>query len=741
MTKFLKISASILISFLTVFLIAFSTYAIITKNAVLDPKKLTGAGQNVTIYDDDGNEIISASLDAKNKSVSLKNLQPHTVNAFIASEDRTFYKHSGLNYKRMIKALFKNIAARSFKEGASTISQQLIKNTHLSNDKTIKRKLNEIKLTKKLEKKYTKDEILEMYLNTIYFGHNCYGLQSAAEFYFNKKAENLSLTESATIVGLLTSPNNYSPFKNPEKSLLRRNIVLKSMLSCGYIDNGEYSAAINEPLNAVKSTRESVCGDYVSAIFDEIDEIDFDYYALTDGCKIKTYLKADLQKFIESTEYKCDNSVIVTDNLTGGVNAYKSTIGGAKRQPGSTVKPLFVYAPAIEEKLINPYTKILDEKVDFNGYSPENYDKKYHGFISVAESLKNSYNVPAIKTLNALTLPKCEKYLTAMDIKLDDEEKNLSLALGGMKYGLTIQEIADKYSIFPNGGNYRPSHFIKEIVSKDGKTLYKNQTVANHVYSKGTCSLINDMLLQTTKSGTAKKLKDLNFDVAAKTGTCGNADGNTDAYAIGYTSQNCVAVWLGNADNSRSAITGGKDCCNVLKPLLREMYSDGKPYALDTTTDTVTVGIDQEEYNENNKFVIADNACPKLNILNIKVLKGCEPQEQSDRFTNPSILVPTISVKNNVVYIELCHAKYYSFIVKRGKNGIFETIYDGNWQETIIDNPSEGYYSYIVTPYYKNGHEVHFGKEIILPSVNLSGDGRSPQIKIPDIAYKDWYNQ
>ncbi|MDE6001622.1 MAG: transglycosylase domain-containing protein, partial [Clostridia bacterium] len=230
-------------------MVLFSAYAIITKNAVLDPNKLTGAGQNVTIYDDNGNEIISASLDAKNKSVSLKNLQPQTVNAFIASEDRTFYNHNGLNYKRMVKALFKNIAAGSFKEGASTISQQLIKNTHLSNDKTIKRKLNEIKLTRKLEKKYEKDEILEMYLNTIYFGHNCYGLQSAAEFYFNKKAENLNLTESATIVGLLTSPNNYSPFKNPEKSLSRRNVVLKSMLDCGYIESGEYSAAINEPLN------------------------------------------------------------------------------------------------------------------------------------------------------------------------------------------------------------------------------------------------------------------------------------------------------------------------------------------------------------------------------------------------------------------------------------------------------------------------------------------------------------
>ncbi len=741
MTKFLKISAIILICVLTVLLILFSTYAIITKNAVLDPNKLTGAGQNVLIYDDDGNEVISASLDAKNKSVSIKNLQPQTINAFIASEDRSFYKHNGLNYKRMVKALFKNIASRSFKEGASTISQQLIKNTHLSNDKTIKRKLNEIKLTKKLEKKYDKDEILEMYLNTIYFGHNCYGLQSAAEFYFNKKAENLDLTESATLVGLLTSPNNYSPFKNPEKSLSRRNIVLKCMADCGYIDNATYSEAIKEPLNAVKTTREDLYGDYVSALFDEIEEIDFDYYALNDGCVIKTYLKPDLQKYIESIKYAWDNSVIVTDNLSGGVNAYKSTICGAKRQPGSTVKPIFVYAPSIEERLLNPYTKIMDEKIDYNGYSPENFDKQYHGFVTVRDSIKNSYNVPAVKTLNALTIPKCEKYLTAMDVKLDDDEKNLSLSLGGMKYGLSLKEIADKYSIFPNGGNYRPSHFIKEILSKDGKTLYKNDAISNNVFSKGTCSLINDILLETAKSGTAKKLKELNFDVAAKTGTCGNGEGNTDAYAISYTSQNCVAVWLGNADNKRSGITGGTDCCNILKPLLSNMYANGKPDPLDTESDTVTIGIDREEYNENNKFIIADSYSPELNVMNIKVLKGNEPLQVSDRFVNPSIKTPSITVNNNVVNINLCHAKYYSFIIKRGQNGKFETIYDGNWQQTISDKPNEGYYTYSVTPYYKNGSNVFFGKEIVLPPINLTNDNKAPQIKIPDIAYKDWYNQ
>lgn len=741
MTKFLKILTIIVLSVFIIFAALYITYAVITKDAVLNPDKLIGYGQNVTIFDSDGNEITSASIEAQKKSVALRNLNEDTVNAFIASEDRTFYKHNGLNYKRILKALYVNITSGSIKEGASTISQQLIKNTHLSQDKTIKRKLNEIKLTKQLEKRYEKDEILEMYLNTIYFGHNCYGLQSAAEFYFNKKAENLNLTESATIVGLLTSPNNYSPFKNPDKSIKRRNTVLNSMLECGYIDENTYSAAVNEPLNATQSSSGEKYGSYINAVFDELEELNIDGYMLCEGCIIKTYLKSDAQDFIENTQYPCDNAVIITDNRSGGVKAYKTTINGAKRQPGSTVKPIFVYAPAINEKNINPFTKILDESIDFNGYSPENYDKKFHGWVTVTESLKNSYNVPAVKTLNSLTIKKCEKYLTAMDVKLEDEEKNLSLALGGMKYGLNIKELVDKYGIFPNAGNYRPSRFISEIVSKDGKVLYKNETISNNVFSDGTCSLVNEMLMETTKNGTAKKLKSFNFDIASKTGTCGNSEGNTDAYAVCYTSENCFAVWLGDKDNKRTDITGGNDCCKILKSVLENIYADHSPQPLETVDGTTTVSIDREEYNENNKIIIADPACPKLNILSVKVLKGNEPKEISDRFTKPHISTPKISVTENTVNIQLCHTKYYSFIVNRTKNGQIDKIDDGKWQEKITDSPDGGTYVYSVIPYYENGNNKFFGKEIVLPSVNITQNGKQNQIEIPDIANKDWFNQ
>ena len=214
MKKSLKISLAVLLCIMAATLAAIAAYFAVTADAKLDRAKLVNYGQSINFFDDAGNKIESAAVENSRISVSADELSAHTKNAFIASEDKTFYSHHGLNYGRMAKALIKNIASFSFKEGASTISQQLIKNTHLSNDKTVKRKLKEIRLTKQLERAYSKDEILEMYLNTIYFGHSCYGLQSAAHFYFGKNAEDLDLNESATLAGLLSSPNNYSPFKD-----------------------------------------------------------------------------------------------------------------------------------------------------------------------------------------------------------------------------------------------------------------------------------------------------------------------------------------------------------------------------------------------------------------------------------------------------------------------------------------------------------------------------------------------
>lgn len=733
MNKALKIICAILIMFAAASGIAFATFFIITADTNLQPEKLVDYSKTISVFDDLSNKIEDASYETKRRSVRVENLKEDTINAFIASEDRNFFSHNGLNYKRMLKALYKNVTSRSFKEGASTISQQLIKNTHLNNDKTITRKLKEIKLTKQLERRYDKERILEMYLNTIYFGHNCFGLQSAANFYFGKAASELDLEQSATLVGLLTSPNNYSPFKNPKKCTERRNTVLKNMLDCSFIDRKTYENAAEMPLSAIHNGTSRNSSSYLNAVFDEFEELNIDPYGQFSELNIKTYMNSRAQQTLDRQTAECDYSFFIRNNA-GGVVAFKSSIGNVKRQIGSTAKPIFVYAPALEDKKINIFTKISDEPINYGGYAPENYDKKFHGNVSIADSIKYSYNIPAVKTLNSINLDNVEKYAQKMNINIKSEDKNLALALGGMKDGLTLKELCDAYSVFPNGGNFTPSHYIQEVCDQNGKVIYSDRRAQTRVFSEGTCSLINDVLCETAKSGTAKKLKALNLDVACKTGTCGNKDGNTDAYSVAYTADYCSGVWLGNKDNERLQITGGKDCCNIINEILKTVCGENNK-KLDRQTGTETVEIDREEYDNNCKILLCDSNCPKLNRLKVKVLCNNLPKEQSTKFTNPSIKKPAIIVKNNQINISLCQTKYYSYLVKRNDT----VIYDGKWTKTIIDEPTDGDYEYSVTPYYCDDGKVYCGKEIKLPRVIIKRE--KLQEKVPDIVYKDWFNQ
>ncbi|MBP5242966.1 MAG: transglycosylase domain-containing protein, partial [Clostridia bacterium] len=270
----------------------FVYYQSVTASVKLNTDKLNTAQESVTLFDGEGNPVSQCSFSGKSE-VSFGEIPSHTVNAFLAAEDKNFFSHHGFDYKRMAMALFKNITSFSFKEGASTISQQLVKNTQLSPEKTIKRKLRELKLTKELEKKYGKEEILEMYLNTIYFGHGCFGLESAARFYFNRLPAELSLGQSAVLSGLIKSPNNYSPFKKPENCLKRRNFILKVMQENGYIDASEREKAENEPLPIESARETSAAQCYYSAVMDELEElIGEEFYG---GLKVYTFLDVKLQ--------------------------------------------------------------------------------------------------------------------------------------------------------------------------------------------------------------------------------------------------------------------------------------------------------------------------------------------------------------------------------------------------------------------------------------------------------------
>lgn len=743
MKKSLKILLCIICIFAAVVLSVITAYYVVTAGTKLDESKLEGNEKTVTVYDVQGNIIKEASLLSRRSNVYVDKLNPHTVNAFIASEDKTFFTHNGINLKRILKATYKNLTSRSFKEGASTITQQLIKNTHLNNDKTLTRKIKEIKLAKQLEKRYSKQEILQMYLNIIYFGHNCYGLENASQFYFGIPAEELNLEQSATIVGLLSSPNNYSPFKNPEKCLQRRNVVLKSMLNCKYIDSSTYESTIKLPLSAKQNERNNSHSDYIAEVYSELSDCGIDPYGDFTHLNIYTYFDKNIQDAVDKLNYENDAATIVR-TVAGGVSAYRSTCGQIKRQIGSTAKPIFVYAPAINENKINLFTKICDEPIDFNGYRPENYDKKYRGYVSVEDAIIQSLNVPAVKTLNNLTVNTASRYAKAMKVELPAEDKNLSLALGAMSQGLTIKELCDCYSVFPADGNYTKSAFIAKICDEKGNIYYKNSIKTKKVFEKSTCSLINRALIEATKSGTAKKLKEINFDVACKTGTCGTKEGNTDAYALSYTSQYLIGVWAGDKANKKLDITGGKDCCELTKELLNEIYKENTVPPLDTNSGVCEIQLDKDEYENNNRIILCDDNCPKLNRIKAVCSKSNLPKEKSTAFTKPTIKKPTIIVDNNNISIILCQTKYYEYIVKRRNNGKFDIIYSGKWKDKIFENLPSGEYEYCVVPYYSSLDKKFYGEEIWLPKIIIKSstpiEKDKPEEQIPDIVKKDWFD-
>ena len=738
MAKCVKIISIILIIMLTAILAAIASYFIVTSGTRLDPEKLEAGRRVVTIYDKDGNRLENASVSDQRVNIDANDLHDYTKNAFIASEDRDFYRHNGLNYKRMLKALYRNVTSFRFREGASTISQQLIKNTHLTGDKTISRKLKEIRLTRQLEKKYDKDTILSMYLNTIYFGHNCYGLDSAAHFYFNVDAEDLTLNQSATIAGLLSSPNNYSPFKNAEKCKARRDLVLKSMLECGFISEDEYNENVRMPIGAVENRPKSRYGDYITAMFDELGGLDIDPYSTDEQLNVYTCLDRDLQLSVEEMQFDCDNAVIVR-NREGGIEAFKSTIGQAKRQIGSTAKPIFVYAPAIDSSKIHLFTRIEDAPVNYGGYSPENYDKKYHGTVTAEESIIYSYNIPAVKVLNAMGVDNAAKYAENMGVTLSDDDKNLALALGGMKSGLDLRQLTDCYSALQNDGNFSNSYIIAKVTSQSGKVLYERSGGKRRVFSEGTAHLMTDALIKTNEQGTGRYLKERGYQLATKTGTCGNQDGNTDAYAVSYTTEHCIAVWLGDKDNKRLEITGGNDCCKKMKEILDNLYADTTPPPFDTNAGTKEIEIDRQEYEMCGNVLLSDDHSPILNRLKVKCLSTNIPKVKSNNFSKPSIKKPSILVDNTKICIVLYQTKYYEYLIYRQNDKGKKLIYDGKWQEKIEDCPSDGSYLYSVVAYYDDGKNKFVGDEIVLPQVRVSS--ATTRQTLPDIVNRDWCNE
>ena len=733
--KILTISA---LFFLICLLTFFGYYFIVTGNVSLQSEKLNFQEENIRVYDNEGAIINAVLPHGEARSISLQDVPEKTKLAFINTEDKLFFTHNGFDYKRMLKAILCNLKSGKFQQGASTISQQLIKNTHLSQEKTLKRKLKEWKLTKRLEKKYSKEEILEKYLSVIYFGHNCFGLNSASNFYFGKSVNELDLADSAVLAGLVQSPNNYSPFKNPQNCLRRKEIVLRLMQKNGSITEKEKQIALEKPLPTQPHV-DNRLSSYMRFVFDEFSALSQEYDFTVGGrIEIHTYLDKNLQNAIETiaNEYNSsDKNLTVLDAKNHGFKACVSTLGESRRLPGSLIKPLLVYAPALEENVISPATPILDEKINYAGYAPNNYDGTFHGYVSARECLAQSLNVPAVKLLETITVERAVEYLKTMQLPVEKEDYSLALALGGMKNGFTMKELLSAYSVFPNEGEYTPCGFISEI-KIDNVCVYTKPTTVKTVFSKDTSYLMSDMLKTTAKTGTAKKLRSFPFDISAKTGTVGVEKGNTDAYALSYTNDDVVGVWLGNANNAFIDCTGGGTPCNLLLKINEFLYKKYTPTDFIKPMDVVEIALDKVSYEKERTLRLADEVSPIEYRFHELFKKTCIPQTKSEIFSSPSIIQPHLSYENNKVVI--CFHEnspsFYQYKIERFDQNNNKTVYFGKRIERYTDNDVQANkkYVYTVTPLY--GERT--GIPIVLPSVSTYDIESSNNQEILD---KNWW--
>jgi len=557
------------------FVLTYMAIIYFTSPVQFDKTKITNSNLVINIYDSEKRPLKHTFINGD--YVTLNQIPKYTKQCFISIEDKKFYSHSGINVKRILGAVVKNIMSLSFKEGASTISQQLIKNTHLTNEKSIGRKINEIKLTKQLEKQFSKDEILEYYLNIIYFGDNCYGIQNASEHYFSKPVSKLSLDESAVLAGIIKSPNKYHPVKEYTNCIKRRNIVLNEMKNDGNINENEFIKAksINTVINI--SNNSNIMNSYSKAAIKEAEKILKmpEKNIAVGGYKIFTYMNKEKQESLEKsvdTSINEDYAMISINAKSGFIEAYTEKadlpLFNVKRQPASAIKPILVYAPAINENIITPSTVILDEHISINGYEPQNIGNKQYGYVSAKEALSSSLNIPAVKILSYVGIDKAKNYLHKQNIQFVEEDNNLALALGGMTYGMTLKELTNCYQTLANEGKYIESKFIDYIFDKSGKLIYKNNSIPKNIYRTDTAYLLTDMLHDGAKNGTAKRLSDLPYYVASKTGTSSISKQNLDAYNISYTSEDIVGCWIGNIDNSPINIVGGGKPTSMLKIIL-----------------------------------------------------------------------------------------------------------------------------------------------------------------------------
>jgi penicillin-binding protein 1A len=637
-----------------------------------DPELLSGAKTTI-IYDDEQEYAAGLHAGENRTEVSLDQIPQDFIDAFIATEDRGFYEHHGINYRGIARSLLNNITSGDLKgQGASTITQQLAKNAFLSFEKKWERKIKEILLAFKIESAYSKDEILTMYLNLINFGSGAYGVQAAAETYFDKDVSELSLAQCSMLAGVPNAPS-LNPFQNYEWSKTRQKVVLDNMVEAGYIDRATADEAYAVELE-FKQTHpsNSQYGYYIDAVIDESIDIlsakeiynDPEYAFYRTGLKIYTTMNADMQKFAE--DYFADSShflqqkneqgepvqaaMAIFDHQTGGI---KAVMGGrtyeqkrgfnratdAYRQPGSAIKPLTVYLPALEDGYMPFYTlndSPLSYKVSNGVWQPSNHDGTYRGYITMRTAVKYSVNTYAVQLLDKVGIRNGYDYGLNLGLELIDKPGTndlglAPLALGGLTRGVTPVQMASAYGAIANGGLYQNPHFITRIVDEDGVELYRYQPKSHRAISEQASWLMTSMMRTVVESGTGTNARVSGVVTAGKTGT---SEEYMDSWFCGFTPAYSMAVWMGfdkeytmrNYPPQYPSETayGGNFPARAFSAILNHAHQNYKPAPLPMPGGIVNVSFCSVSGKR------PSEACPKDRIISEYCLKDKVPSQTCD---------------------------------------------------------------------------------------------------------------
>ena len=599
---------------------AFYVKTCITPSLDLDLNDFTLNQSSIIYYQDSNGDYqkLTTVKSSENRIwVDGDQIPQHMKDALVAIEDKRFYTHKGVDWFRTAHAAL-NMFTGGSTFGGSTITQQLIKNLTQQDDITVQRKLLEIFQALDLEKNYDKDEILEYYLNAVFFGEGCYGVQTAAQTYFGKDAKDLSVAESAAIVGITNLPTYYDPFYSVENNKERQENVLREMYKQGYLNKSEYEAAKSEELEFVRGENspdtfnvysyyeEVVLSDVIGDLAEAkgisrnaasqlVHNAGYEIYACIDK-DIQAKVDAiytdpeQLPKSYSGTKSQLQSAIVIIDQTTGEIKALSGGTGektisyglnratGTTRPPGSSIKPIAVYGPAVEYGLISPSTLVLDKdekhvQLTHTSWYPKNSPPGYDGIITITTALQKSKNTVAAQIMDKLTPSASLEFLRSrlgVTSLIDSDADYAAMALGEPHYGITVREMAQAYTALANDGVFTYSRTYTMVKDRSGKIILDNQPQTIRAFSQETARTMTYMLNNAATYGTGSESRLSNMPVAGKTGT---TTSNRDRWFCGYTPYYTCAVWTGY-DTPETMSFSGNPATQIWQKVMSAIHAD-----------------------------------------------------------------------------------------------------------------------------------------------------------------------